>query len=183
MTPGRGLAVVKTAVAARITMSLAQIESRLGELAVAAGPQVARQIHAYVQSHRLGYYPALSYFETRPEIDPGLVAAVEQVGAFVCNHVRAEIRTRLWPVFSHVRVAHMQLLATTLPAVRPNNADVLTALIAHYTPNSVKVDMVLSNLEKGEPAPGLERFAASKVVRWLGEAFEAVEITDARRSA
>ena len=178
----RGLRVVKTAVAARITMALTQIESRLGELAIAAGPQVAKQIHAYVQGERLGYYPALSYFESRPEIDPGLVAAVEQVGLFVQEHIKAEIRTRLWPVFSHVRVARMQLIAETLPSVRPSHTDALNALIAHYTPNTVKVDMVLSNLEKGEPAAGIERFAASKVVRWLGEAFEAVEITDARRS-
>ena len=182
MTPGPRLKVIKTAVTARVVVALTQIEARLGELAAAAGPQVATQIHAHVQEKKLGYYPALSYFEGNPAIDAGLVAAVEQVGLFVCDHVKTEVRTHLWPVFSHVRVARVQLLATTLPNVRRNQPDALAALIAHYTPNAVKVELILSNLEKGEPAAGIERFAASKVVRWLREPFESVEITDARLS-
>lgn len=180
MSTTRRVTVVQTGVSVRVQVALAVIQAHLGDLAAAAGPEVARQIHRYVEQERLGYYPALEFFHARVDIAAGLVAAVEQVGEFVCEHARSTARSRLWPVFSQVRVMHAQLLALTLPSVRPQHPDALTALIAHYTPNAVKLTLHLSSIEKRTTLDGAEKFAANKVVQWLREAFETVEITDAR---
>lgn len=179
MTRSRAITVAKAAVSVRVRVPLDYIERRLGDLAVAAGPSVATQIHAFVQRERLGYYPALEFFHDRPEIDPGAIGAVEEVGRFVCEYAKTEARNRLWPAFSHVRVTHTQLLALTLPTVRPHQADALAAITEHYTPNVVRLDLMLSSLERGE-RDGIEKIATQKVLWWLREVFEAVDVTDAR---
>lgn len=175
----RPISVNKASVSIRVRVPLSYIEGRLGALAVAAGPHVAAQIHDFVQREKLGYYPALEFFNDRPEIDPGVVAAVEEVGLFVCEFAKTEARNRLWPVFSHVRVTRTQLLALTLPAVRPHQPDALAMLTEHYTPRTVRLDLVLASIERGT-REGLEKVATQKVLWWLREAFDAVEVVDAR---
>lgn len=180
MNAGGRLSIVHTSVTVRLQIALEVIQQQLGDLAAAAGPEVARQIHAYVARERLGYYPALEFFQQSSAIESGLVAAVEQVGLFVCDHAGTTARSRLWPIFSQVRVMNLQLLAATLPSVRPHQADALAALTQHYTPNAVKVNLNLSSIEKRAPSEDAAKIASNKVIQWLRDAFESVTITDAR---
>ena len=96
------------------------------------------------------------------------------------EHVEKELRTCLWPAFSHVRVVNTQPPAFALPGVRPSQPDALALLAQHYTPTLVKIDLVVSSLKKGAAGEGAERTAAQQARWWLRECFESVEVSDAR---
>jgi hypothetical protein len=180
MTRKRTITVIKSAVSVHVRLALDVVRGQLGELAVVAGPHLAAQIHAYVERERLGYYPALEFLVDSPQLDKGLVAAVQQIALFSCEYAKTEVQRRLWPVFSHVEVRHTQAHALMLPNARPNQSNSLALLTEHYTPNRVRLDLTLSSLEKSAETEGLERLAAQKVTHWLRESFETVEITDTR---
>lgn len=180
MSGGRAIVAIQTAVSVRVGLALAVIEQRLGAYAATAGPALAAHVDAFVQREKFGYYPALEFFTAHPDIAPGLVAAVEQVGLFVCDYARTETRRRLWPVFSQVRIRNIQLPALTLPSVRPRQPDALALLARHYTPLVVRLDLILTSLEKGRDIDGMDKLAARKVAWWLSEAFATVDILDAR---
>ncbi len=180
MTHPRAIHIVKTALSLRVRVALSLLQERLGELAAGAGADLAVQIDALVRAEKLGYYPALDFFAQREGIDRGLLAAHEQAARFVREHVEKEVRARLWPAFSHVRVVNTQSPAFALPSVRPSQPEAVAALAQHYTPALVKVDLVVSSLKKGAAGEGAERAAAQQARWWLRECFESVEVSDAR---
>lgn len=180
MTDSRGIRIVKAALSVRVRVAMALLESRVGELAVGAGANLATRIDELVRREKLGYYPALEYFTQRDGIDRQLLAAFEQIALFVRDYAANETRTRLWPVFSQVRVVNTQSLCFTLPAVRITQSDALAALVRHYTPNLVKIDLLVSSLQQGGSIEGAERAAAQKADWWLRDSFESVELSDAR---
>lgn len=180
MSRPSGLTIVTSIVTVKATIALSMLQERLGTLAALCGPNLAAQIDAFVRREKLGYYPALEFFNGRDAVDPMLIAAVEEIAHFACEYAKAEAHNRLWAAFSRVHVQHVQALAFTLPGVRTQQADALDALAAHLTPNVVKLELVVSLLQKGPAGPGLEKFSAKKTLWWLREAFESVTITDAR---
>jgi hypothetical protein len=180
MTDDRGIRIVKVALSVRVRVAMAQLEARLGELAAGGGANLAARIDELVRREKLGYYPALDYFAQRDGIDRQLLAAVEETARFVRDYAANEARTRLWPVFSQVRVVNTQSLCFALPGVRIAQPDALAALARHYTPTLVKIDLLVSSLQKGGSGEGAERAAAQKADWWLRDSFESVEVSDAR---
>ncbi len=75
----------------------------------------------------------------------------------------------------------MQCTAYNLPNVRYNEHNARDCLARHYTPNTIKLDLVLNIIQKREPKEGLDRFAKQLVYRWLREDFESIEISAARQ--
>ena len=75
----------------------------------------------------------------------------------------------------------MQCTAYNLPNIRQNEHNALDCLARHYTPNTIKLDLVLNIIQNREPKEGLDRFAKQLVYRWLREDFESIEISAARQ--
>ncbi len=171
---------------ARLALSLtASLPEHVFERHMPSSPQVvgdelAQQVDAHVRANQLGYYPALDYFQGRDEVDKYLLEAAEHMGWFVANLVREEIQRKLRPVFSSISFQAVQSVAFTLPQVRPANANALTELREHYTPNRVKISMIVTTIQKRQNEEALAGWARQAVTRWLKESFERLEITSAQ---
>ena len=63
--------------------------------------------------------------------------------------------------------------------MRPGDANALHKLAEHYTPDTVKLAMVVSLLQRHESAEAAQRAAHGLVCRWLADRFDAVDVTAA----
>jgi len=148
---------------------------------VVIGGELARQIHEYVVEHKMGYYPALDYFASeitgQTGLDPDLIDATESMSWLVCRLVRNEFQSKLRQVFSSVKFQTVQTIAYTMPAVRFGTANALHDLALHYTPLSVKLELILSRVSKGRGDEGIEDFIHNAIQRWLKDSFESVDVS------
>jgi hypothetical protein len=73
-------------------------------------------------------------------------------------------------------------LAFSLPKVRPNKTDAVEQLSKHYTPDTVKMELVLTMMRRDSEADDdrAEPYARKMMFRWLESAFELVTITSSR---
>jgi hypothetical protein len=131
-----------------------------------------------VHDEKLGYYPALSYFAEAGLLDEDLVNVTREVGWFACEYLKALVRRHLQPVFSHLRMEHMQCLAFTMPGFRPGQgADDIDRLVQHFTPDSARFTLLVSSIERGLDPETSERRARQKVWRWLSPHVANLDIT------
>jgi len=133
----------------------------------------------YEQKHKTGYYPAIEFFKTLGSVDPDLIASAEQVAWLVSKLARQTIQTKLRPIFSSVQFQSIQTMAFSMPKVRPNKADAAEQLAKHYTPDSVKIELVLTMMRRDSEAEDnrAEPYARKMMFRWLESAFENIEVT------
>lgn len=142
------------------------------------GAELSQQVDAYVRDKDMGYYPALEYFKDKAEIDQKLLDAVDEISWFVSKLVRETIQIKLRPIFSKVSFQSIQSSAYALPSVRPHHQDALDELSRHYTPNTVRVELRLSLMQKDNKNMGdVESYARKMMFRWLDDSFEKLEIT------
>jgi len=80
-----------------------------------------------------------------------------------------------------VQIERATTLAFTLPRIKPAQPDALARLALHYFPNAVRLELVLTTLDKQHRLDEAEKFSSSKVVRNLRDAFESVSVTATRR--
>lgn len=170
----------------RLNRYLATVRVRLSEEVVlqhspsspeVIGNELVQQVHEYVKTHQLGYYPALEFFEQQGGLDPDLIDATESMSWLVCRLVRNEFQTRLRQVFSSVKFQTVQTIAYTMPAVRFGSANALHDLAQHYTPLSVKLEIVLSMINKRQHDEGVENFIRNALQHWLDESFESISVS------
>lgn len=173
------LRVVEVALTVEVATSPEPFRLRFGLSPMELGERLADQVMEQARLRRLGYFPPLEFFIHQEGVDQGLLRMAEEMGRFACQWVGGEARNRVAHAFSRLEIRHLHTTAFTMPAVRPGRADSRAALAAHYAPDTVRVELRVATLEKGEPA-GLDRLAARKVVRWLGEGFERVTVPVAR---
>ena len=143
------------------------------------GTELATAIDSYVRDTQLGYYPALEFFRNVDAIDQDLLHSVEQIAWLVSKLAREEIQLRLRPIFATVKFDSIQTVAFALPPVRPSQKDALEHLAAHYTPDTIKLELVLSMLRKDTDTAErkVETYARKMIFRWLRDRFDHVEIT------
>ena len=174
-----GIQILRTNLTLTVTLPLELLRREMGEPVVAIGPSLASKIDQYVRDNKLGYYPALDYFIHNEALDPDLMAAVEHVAAMVAEMAKRKVRVRLREPFSNIQFSHIQSVAMTLPRVRPNDSNALSALTEHYSPNRVRMTVVTSSIEKaGINVQDYEKLAAHKMRNWLEPEFEVVELTE-----
>ncbi|UCE89554.1 MAG: hypothetical protein JSW10_01570 [Pseudomonadota bacterium] len=173
------LHVARVAVTVLIRVSHSTLQHRSPASPEIIGGELAQQVSAYVQQEKLGYYPALDYFRDHGELDKDLLDAVEAVGWLASQMVSGEVRSRLRPVFSSLRFESIQTVAFTMPGVRPGDTNALHKLANHYTPDTVKLAMIVSLLQRHESAEAAQRAAHGLVCRWLADRFDAVDVTAA----
>jgi len=63
-----------------------------------------------------------------------------------------------------------------MPGVRANQLNAWAALVEHYTPNTVKLDVVASVLKKEAQPKGLENWSKQLFRRNLEESFDEFEV-------
>lgn len=140
------------------------------------GGMLAEAVCDYVQQNDLGYYPALDYFHDKQLLRPDLLDALEQLAWLAASLTREEVRVKLRPLYSGVAFQSVQVVAYSMPQVRPNQTHALARLAEHYTPNSVKFDLMLTLLRKNAENDNLSSFIRQASFRHLEESFDLVDI-------
>lgn len=146
------------------------------------GQTLASIADEYEKENRTGYYPAMDFFKSLDNVDPDLIASAEQVSWLVSKLAREIIQSKLRPIFSSVQFQSIQTMAFSLPKVRPNQPDAIEQLAKHYTPDSVKIELVLTMMRRDSEAEDnrAEPYARKMMFRWLDVEFESVEVTNSK---
>jgi hypothetical protein len=171
---------VTTAVHLVVTLHPETFARRAGASPAAVGQALARVVDAAVRREGLGYYPALGYFREVGGVEESLLEAVASLAWLATEMAEDEVRRRLRQVFSRVDVESTQPVAFTLPPVRPSQEEALARLARHYTPDTLKVALRLTSLQKQQAPVGMEQFVRRTLWRWLRERFAALDIASAR---
>jgi hypothetical protein len=146
------------------------------------GKTLASIADEYTAKNKTGYYPAIDFFKTLDTVDPDLITSAEQVSWLVSKLARETIQLKLRPIFSSVQFQSIQTLAFSLPKVRPNNADAIELLAEHYTPDTVKIELVLTMMRRDSETEDnrAEPYARKMMFRWLESEFEFVNIASSK---
>lgn len=176
------LHVSRTAVVVEATVADELVEQNMGYLPWVLGENLAEQVQAHVERHGTGYYPALDYFRTLPEsVDPALITLTDEVVRFCGDYARRELRRRLSHAFSKIAVEKIQSTAYSMPRVRPAQGGARQRLARHYSPNVIRLDVVLSRVGAEAPAdPDPARSAAQQVLQQGHPAFESLDVLSSR---
>lgn len=136
----------------------------------------------YVRENSTGYYPAIDFFKSVDTVDQDLIASAEQVAWLVAKLARETIQSKLRPIFSSVQFQSIQTVAFSMPRVRPLKQGSKELLAKHYTPDTVKIELVLTMMRRdSEAADGrAEPYARKMMFRWLETAFESIEVTSSK---
>lgn len=172
--------MVQVALSAQVVVAPEKLGAILTETDRHLAHHLARQVDAIVRGERLGYYPALDYFEGHADLEPGSIEALKTLAAHIRKRVKRDTQTHLWPVFSSVQIERATSLAFTLLRLSPTQPDALEKLALHYFPNAVRLELILGTLDKQHRLEVAEKFSANKVVRNLREVFESVTVTATR---
>ena len=146
------------------------------------GQTLAEIADEYEKENKMGYYPAIDFFKTLDGVDPGLISSAEQVAWLVSKLARETIQSKLRPIFSSVQFQSVQTLAFSLPKVRPSQTDAIEQLANHYTPDSVKVELVLTMMRRDSEVEDdrAEPYARKMMFRWLEAEFENIKVTNSK---
>ena len=169
-------------IASSLTVSVPEevVEQQVGYLPWVLGENLAGQVDTYVMEERMGYYPALDFFRDYPEaVDQGLLALIDEVASFCASYARRELRQRLSRVFSSVQIEQVQCAAYTMPRMRPNRSNGPMDLAQHYAPDTLKMELLLSSIQKGRFA-GEEKMALDKLSRFAREPFAHFQLNGAK---
>ena len=140
------------------------------------GEMLTTQIVEQVKKQKLGYFPALDYFQQQGSVDADLIEAAQPIGWFAARYSREEIQRRLRPFFSSLSFQSVHTQAFSLPSVRANQLNAWHILCAHYTPDTVKIDIIATVLKKQNAPEGLANWAKQLFMRNMGDAFESFEV-------
>jgi len=175
-----GIAIIKVSLTINIVISPDALVQEFGELALGMGPSLAKQVDAYARQNKIGYYPALAFFKENEGVDKQLLDSAEHTSWLICEWVQREIRRQLRETFSNVKFDHIQSVAYSMPKIRPNMPRALTRLTEHFSPDTVRLTLITSSIERSSiNLSGYEKLAVHKLRRWLESTFESIEVSDA----
>ncbi|MDH5766555.1 MAG: hypothetical protein OEZ38_11120 [Gammaproteobacteria bacterium] len=155
------------------------LERHLPSSAEVVGEALTEQILEMVKKNKLGYFPAADFASKQGGIDDDLMDAAETIGWFAARLVREEVQKKLRPFFSMLNFQSVQNVAFSMPSVRPNQINAYSLLVDHYTPDTVKLDIIASVLKKQQQPEGLANWARQLFRRNLEDSFDHMEITQA----
>ncbi len=172
----------KVLVSVQVQLKAESLKQYLPCSADIIGQTLAAIADEYEKENRTGYYPAIEFFKTLDNVDPDLIASAEQVAWLVSKLARETIQSKLRPIFSSVHFQSIQTMAFSLPKIRPNQADAIERLAEHYTPDVVKIELVLTMMRRDSEAEDgrAESYARKMMFRWLEAEFETIEATNSK---
>jgi len=156
------------------------LDQHLTASARVVGRELAHQVVARTREEGLGYFPALDYFEGRPGVEAELLQAARDIAWFAGQWASAEVRRRLRGAFSSVTVQGVQARAFLMPGVRPREERALERLAHHYTPDTLRINLELTLLQRGEDDTGFDLLSRRQTLRLLEGVFTTLEVADAR---
>jgi len=152
------------------------LERYLPSSAEVVGEALTEQVVAAVKKHKLSYFPALDFLQKQGDLEEDLLDATETIAWFACKLVREEVNKKLRAFFSTLSFQSVKCTSYAMPSIRANHINAWSELVEHYTPNTVKLDVIASILKK-EPHPkGLENWSKQLFRRNLEESFESFEV-------
>jgi hypothetical protein len=176
-----GIEVVTIAASLTVSVPEELVERETGYLPWVLGENLAGQVDTYVMEEHLGYYPALDFFRDHPQaVDPALLRHLDAVADFCTDFARRELQQRLVRLFSTMQIEQLQCIAYTLPRMRPHRSNGPMELAQHYSPNMLKIELLLSSIQKGH-FEGEERMALQKVSRFARAPFAHFQLNGAQR--
>lgn len=181
MDSPRGLGIARVALTLQVVIEQEKLEALLRESDKALGTRLAEQVDAWVREQKLGYYPAIDFLVDQGVIAEGELEALHTLAATVRKRVKREVQTRLWPVFSSVHIERTKTIAFQLPRVTPGKPQAREELARHYFPNGVRLELLLTSLDKHSRLEEVTAFTEKKVVRNLKDDFESISVSAVRR--
>jgi hypothetical protein len=181
MDSPRGLGIARVALTLQVTIAPARLDALLREADKQLASRLAERVDAWVRNEKLGYYPALDFLASQGVIGAEEFEALRALAATVRKRVKRDVQTRLWPVFSSVHMERAQSLAFLLPRLTPGKPEAVPLLARHYFPNVVRLELLLSSLDKHSRLEDVAGITEQKVVRNLREDFETVTVSATRR--
>ncbi len=169
--------ITRIHVSLQVKLPGAELEKHLSASAEVVGELLTEQMLENVKQQGLGYFPAIDFFQQQGLMDEDLIDAAETIGWFAAKLAREEVKRHLRPFFSTLEFQSVKCNAFGMPAVRPNQLDAWPALVKHYTPNQVKIDLIASVLKKHDQSEGMVNWANQLFKRNLQGVFETLEIT------
>jgi len=172
----------KVLITVNVQLKPQRLQQHLPCSASIIGKTLASIAIEYEKENKIGYYPAIDFFKTIDSVDPDLIESAEQVAWLVSKLARETIQKQLRPIFSSVHFQSVQTIAFSMPKARPNKKDVVDALTKHYTPDTVKIEMVLTMIRRDSEAQDkrAEPYARKMMFRWLESEFESIEVTSSK---
>ncbi len=172
------ISIVKVSMNVTVTVTSTVLKEGVGCLPQELGAQLAQQVYDYSEREGLGYFPPLVYCNEHKVVDSELLALHQRVAGYACQFAVTEVRMKVTPVFSNLRIEQVQSTAYAMPHVRVGHGDVKELLARHFAPDQVKMELVASSLQRTS-FEGIEQLSAQKVRRWLDEVFDVVDVTGA----
>lgn len=169
---------INLAINFKVRLTEASMQQHLSASPYVVGEELARQISHYAHEHHLGYYPAIDFFQQNGGVEKDLLDAAGNISWLITNMVREEVRVRLRPVFSSIKIETLLTQAYTMPAIRPGQNNAYQMLVEHYTPDQVKVNIIASLLRKRASTQEAVQMARQQICRWLKDRFETLDITN-----
>ena len=153
------------------------LSRHLPSSAEVVGEQLTEQVLEQVRKNNIGYFPALDFFQKDAGIETDLMDAAETIGWFASKIAREEVQRKMRAFFSTISFQSVQCTAFSMPSVRPNQPNAYAALVQHYTPNTVKLDIITTVLKKQQKPEGLANWAKQLFTRNLDDSFDACKVT------
>lgn len=170
------LHIIKAHLSACVQVPAAVFERHSPFSPETVGEQLAAELHERAHQDKLGYYPALDYFQAQGVLDKQLLEVLDQLTWLATSATGEELRTRLRPLFAGVQVQSMQALAYSMPQVRPGQSNAMAVLTKHLTPNQARFDLLLTLFRKNALTDKLDCYIERVVYRHLREAFDSIHI-------
>lgn len=166
----------KVALSASLTLKDESLKQHLELSPHDLGRKLAEAVHDWVMKHNTGYYPALSFFREQKDFDQSLLDENDRYIWKTCQVARELVLLVLRPVCSRVEIHSIMPLGSTMPRIRPGQEDATALLAGCYTPNRVKVGLVLSSIDKEPAGEGYATGVSRKAHFWLSEVFDDVQL-------
>lgn len=170
------LFISKIHITLQVTVPPELLERHLPSSAEVVGEALTEQVVEAVNKHKLSYFPALDFLQKQGDIEEELLDATETIGWFACKLVREEVNKKLRSFFSTLSFQSVKCTSYAMPSVRVNAINAWSDLVEHYTPNTVKLDVVASVLKKQEHPEGLENWSKQLFRRNLENSFDKFEV-------
>jgi hypothetical protein len=181
MDSPRGLGIARVALTLQVVIAPEKLDALLTEADKTLGARLAERVDAWVREQRLGYYPAVDFLADQGAIPEADLEALRELAATVRKRVKREVQTHLWPVFSSVHIERTKSLAFQLPRVTPGKPQAREELARHYFPNGVRLELLLTSLDKHSRLEEVAAFTEQKVMRNLKDEFETISVSAVRR--
>jgi len=146
------------------------------------GKALADVALTFAKENKTGYFPAIDFFKTQQNVDKGLIESAEQVAWLSSKLAREKIQQQLQAIFSSIHFQSVQTVAFSMPRIRQNQTDAVEQLIAHYTPDTVKIELVVTMMRRDsdDDDARAEPYARKMMFRWLESVFESVKVTNSK---